>query len=145
MGNITTGQFLVMKSPCCVHLAHTECFKTWGTTSHTGSNVHCAYCRIPYPHQEVCFLCLETKDENENLSSTNCCQTTIHSECTKNLIDLLSVFYFDHTLECGQLTYCNCLWIQVSLLCFSNSYVFVNSKYHVQFSRIQDCPGLSQE
>ena len=27
---ITKGQFLVLKLPCCGHLVHTTCFKTWG-------------------------------------------------------------------------------------------------------------------
>ena len=30
---ITKGQFMVLKLPCCRHLTHTGCFKTWASTS----------------------------------------------------------------------------------------------------------------
>ena len=43
---ITKGQFLVLKLPCCGHYTHTECFKTWASTSHTESTVRWEYCRI---------------------------------------------------------------------------------------------------
>lgn len=58
---ITKRQFLLMKSPCCRHLVHAECFKTCSSAFHTGSNVRCAYCRTPYTHEEACFLCLHEK------------------------------------------------------------------------------------
>ena len=45
---ITKGQFMVFKLPCCGHHAHTECFKTWASHSHTESTVRCAYCRTTY-------------------------------------------------------------------------------------------------
>ena len=31
---ITKGQFMILKLPCCGHLVHTTCFKTWASTSH---------------------------------------------------------------------------------------------------------------
>ena len=111
MEEITKGQFLVMKSPCCGHLAHTACLKTWVSTSHVDSNVRCAYCRTPYPYEEVCFLCLEEK-KNEDLPCTNCCHTKIHSQCAIDLHFLVSSFTFDYSLECGGLTYCNSLWLK---------------------------------
>ena len=113
MENITKGQFLTMQLPCCGHLAHTECFKIWGTASHTESNVNCAYCRTPYPHQEVCFLCLKEINNDEDLTPTNCCHTLIHSQCATELLFLVSSLGFEHSLECGQLTDCNRLWLKV--------------------------------
>ena len=115
MEKITKGQFFVMKSPCCGPLSHTECFKTWGSTSHVYSNqanVHCAYCQTPYPYKEICFLCLQEK-KNEDPSCTNCCHTKLHWPCATDLLDLVSSLTFDYTLECGELTYCNSLWLEV--------------------------------
>ena len=39
MEKITKDQFLVIQLPCCGHYVHTECFKTWASTSHTESIV----------------------------------------------------------------------------------------------------------
>ena len=83
---ITKGQFMVLKLPCCGHLVHTCCFKTWASTSHKESVVHCAYCRTT---------------------------EKLHAECTTDLAVLLSLLTYDHTLECGQLTNCNRLWVGV--------------------------------
>ena len=44
---ITKGQFMVLKLPCCGHLVHTCCFKTWASTSHKESIVRCAYIAEP--------------------------------------------------------------------------------------------------
>ena len=66
---ITKGQFMVLKLPCCGHLTHTECFKTWASTSQKESVVHCAYCRTAYPYEDTCFLCLQEYTENSTAQS----------------------------------------------------------------------------
>ena len=108
---ITKGQFMVLKLPCCGHLTHTECFKTWASTSQKDSVVRCAYCRTAYPYEDTCFLCLQ--EYTENLNCTKCCHTKVHAECTTDLTVLLSLLTYKHTLECGQLTECNRLWVGV--------------------------------
>ena len=136
---ITKGQFMVLKLPCCGHLTHACCFKTWASTSQKDSIVHCAYCRTAYPYEDTCFLCLQEHAENlncakcchtkvhpyedtcflclqeytENLNCTKCCHTKVHAECTEDLTVLLSLLTHDHTLQCGQLTECNRLWVGV--------------------------------
>ena len=106
MEKITKGQFLVIQLPCCKHYVHTECFKTWASTSHTESTARCAYC------EDKCFLCLNNIND-ENLKCTNCCHTKIHSECSTDLTDLVLLLTYDFTLECGQLTNCNRFWVDV--------------------------------
>ena len=108
---ITKGQFMVFKLPCCGYLTHTECFKTWASTSQKESIIRCAYCRTAYPYEDTCFLCLQ--EYTEKLDWTKCCHMKVHVECTKDLIILLTLLTFEHTLECGQLTDCNCLWVGV--------------------------------
>ena len=108
---ITKGQFLVLKLPCCGHLAHTCCFKTWASTSNKEYVVHCAYCRTAYPYEDTCFLCLQ--EYSEKLNCATCCHTKLHAECTADLADLLSLLPYEHSLECGQLTECNRLWVGV--------------------------------
>lgn len=131
MENITKGQFLTMESLCCGHLAHTECFKTWGTASHTGSNVNCAYCRTPYLYQEVCFLFLKEINNDEDLTPTNCCHTLIHSQYATELLFLVSPLGFEYSLECGQLTDCNRLWLKYNYysMRFSNSTFYLIYKF----------------
>ena len=102
---ITKGQFMVFKLPCCGHHAHTECFKTRASHSHTESTVRCAYCRTTYRSEDTCFLCLEKY--TEKLNCTMCCHTKVHTKCTADLTVLLSLLTYEHTLECGQLTNCN--------------------------------------
>ena len=70
---ITKGQFMVLKLPCCGHLTHAGCFKTWASTSEKDSVVHCAYCRTVYPYEDTCFLCLQ--EYTEKLNCTKCCHT----------------------------------------------------------------------
>ena len=108
---ITRGQFLVFKLPCCRHYTRTECFKTWASTSHTESIVRCAYRITTYQYEDTSFLCLQ--EDTEKLNCTNCCHTKIHSECTTDITALLSLLTYDRTLECGQLTGCNCLWVHI--------------------------------
>ena len=108
---ITKGQFLVLKLPCCGHHVHTTCFKTWASTSHKESIVHCAYCRTAYPYEDTCFLCLQ--EYTENLNCTRCCHTKLHTECIEDLTALLQLLSYQHTLECRQLTECNRLWVSV--------------------------------
>ena len=108
---ITKGQFLVIQLPCCGHYVHTECFKTWASISHTESIVRCAYCRTPYPYEDKCFLCLQ--ENTKKTICTNCCHSKVHFDCTTDVIDLVILLNFEHTLECGQLVHCNCLWTGV--------------------------------
>ena len=63
---ITKGQFMVLNVPCSGHLVHTICFKTWASTSHKESVVHCVYCRTTYPYEDTCFLCLQEYSEKLN-------------------------------------------------------------------------------
>ena len=109
---ITKGQLLVIQLPCCGHYVHTECFKTWASTSHTESIVRCAYCRTIYRYEDKCFLCLNNIND-ENLKCTNSCHTKIHSECSTDLADLILLLADDFTLECGQLADCNRFWVDV--------------------------------
>ena len=108
---IAKGQFMVLKLPCGGHLTHTSCFKKWASTSHKKFVVHCAYCRTSYPYEDTCFLCLQ--EYTEKLSCTMCCHTKLHAECTADFAVLLSLLPYEHTLECGQLTECNRLWVGV--------------------------------
>ena len=110
---ITKRQLLAIHLPCCKHDVHADCFKTWASTSQTNSIVHCAHCRAVYHYKDKCFLCLNTMNNNENLTYTKCCHTKIHSKCKKELADLVTLLTFDHTLECGQIANCNSLWINV--------------------------------
>ena len=66
---ITKGQFMVLKLPCCGHLTHTSCFKTWASTSQKESIVHCAYCRTAYPYEDTCFLCYRNTPKNSTAQS----------------------------------------------------------------------------
>ena len=109
---ITKGHFLVAQLPCCRHYVHTVCFKTWASTSHAESTVCCAYCRTKYVYKDKCFLCLNNIN-SKNLKCTNCCHTTVHSKCSKDLTDIVTLLTFDHSLECGQLVDCNCLWLDI--------------------------------
>ena len=102
---ITKAQFMVFNLPCCGHLTHAECFKTWASTSQKESIVRCAYCRTAYPYEDTCFLCLQ--EYTEKLNCTKCCHTKVHAECTADLTVLLSLLTYKHTLECGQLADCN--------------------------------------
>ena len=108
---ITKGQFMIFRLPCCGHYTHTECFRTWASHSHTESTVRCAYCRIIYQYEDTCSLCLQKY--TEKLNCTTYCHAKVHTECTTDFTTLLSLLTYDHTLECGQLTNCNRLWVHV--------------------------------
>ena len=110
---IRKGQLMVIQLPCCNHYVHADCFKTWASTSHTESVVRCAYCRSIYHYEDKCFLCLSTIHDNENLTCTNCCHSKIHSECAKELNELVTLLTFEHSLECGHIVHCYSLWIDV--------------------------------
>ncbi len=84
---ITDKELFVMKTPCCRHIAHSSCFKTWAYASALNTSdesVRCAYSRTLYPHEEFCFLCLARMD-NETLLKTSCCFTTVHKKCLEDL------------------------------------------------------------
>ena len=99
---ITKRHFTILKLPCCRHLTHTECFKTWASASQKESVVRCAYCRTVYPYEDTCFLCLQ--EYTKKLTCTTCWHTKVYTECTAELTTLLSLLTYDHSLECGQLT-----------------------------------------
>ena len=94
-----------MNTPCCRQGAHCECFRYWAALSTVDGTVHCGYCRTLFPDNQLCFLWLEKKNNNEQLMITNCCHTTMRS--------VLSGLSFDVVLECGQAAYCECIWTDV--------------------------------
>ena len=108
---IMKGQFLVLKLPCCGHYTHTECFKTWALLSHKESTVRCAYCGTTYQYENTCFLYLQ--EYTKKLNCIMCCHTKVHTECTTDLTTLLLLLTHDHSLECGQLTGRNQVWVHV--------------------------------
>ena len=110
---ITKHQLLAIRLPCCKHYVHAECFKTWASTSQIESIVRCAHCRAIYLYKDKCFLCLNTMNNTDKLTCTNCCHTKIHSECKKELDALVTLLTFDHVLECGQIEDCDSLWINI--------------------------------
>ena len=109
---IEAEEVLAMNTPCCHQGAHCECFRYWAASSVVDETVRCGYCRTLFPDNELCFLCLEKKN-NEQLMITNCCHTTIHTECITRLRSVLSRLSIDVVLECGQATYCGCIWTDV--------------------------------
>ena len=66
-----------------------------------------------YFRQSTMFLCLQKKNDNEQLMITSCCYTTMHAECIMLVQSVLSRLSFDVVLECGQATYCGCIWTDV--------------------------------
>ena len=98
---IEAEEVLAMNTPCCHQGAHCECFRYWAASSVVDKTVRCGYCRTLFPDNELCFLCLEKKN-NEQLMITNCCHTTIHTECITRLRSVLSRLSIDVVLECGQ-------------------------------------------
>ena len=112
-GAIEAEELLVMDTPCCRQGAHCECFRYWAASSVVDETVRCGYCRTLFPDNQLCFLCLEKKNDNEQLMVTNCCHTTVHAECITLLRSVLSRLPFDVVLECGQVTYCGCIWTDV--------------------------------
>ena len=98
-------------------------FKTWASTSHTESILRCAYCRTIYHYKDKCFLRLNPLNYTNNLTSTNCCHTKIHSECKKELTELITLLTFDHTLECGQIA--NCTLDRRLIITYEQIYIYV--------------------
>ena len=110
--NIKNNDLFVTKTPCCRHNIHCKCFKRWAELSVTDDDtIRCAYCRTMYPYEEYCFLCLQKKTNNQRLMKTNCCQSTIHNRCVEDLLYILAHLSYEFTLECGQTSWCNCLWL----------------------------------
>ena len=94
---ITTKLAFVIETPCCGHLAHTECFRTWAESS-LNATIRCAYCRTEYKLKEKCFLCLKNIEDNDT-KCTNCCHSKVHTECASELEDLLTMLIFEHTAK----------------------------------------------
>ena len=102
----------VIQTPCCGHLAHAECFQNWAESNLNETSIRCAYCRAEYKTNERCFLCL-LKLNDEEIACTSCCHTKVHKDCAKELEDLDTMLLTEHTIECGQLNKCHCLWVNV--------------------------------
>ena len=113
--NVEKGELLTMTTECCKQSAHCKCVKTWAALSSLGTEetIQCAYCRTLFQHEEVCFLCLEKKKNDEEFIKTTCCQTTVHHKCIQDLQSALLPLPFEYVLECGQPIWCGCLWIAV--------------------------------
>ena len=103
---------LIIETPCCGHVTHTGCFQTWAESSLNASKIRCAYCRSAYDLEEICFLCIkDLKDADKKC--TSCCHSKVHTDCALELQELLTMLTFQHTIECGQLNHCHCIWIQL--------------------------------
>ena len=91
-------------TPCCNKKVHCSCFERWTATAITttgSTTVRCAYCRTIFPSEQLCFLCLKTKN-NEAVAKTQCCRTTIHRQCI-NVVQATSILptNSNYILECG--------------------------------------------
>ncbi|CAB3995022.1 Hypothetical predicted protein [Paramuricea clavata] len=109
---INGNELLAMTMHCCQQKAHCRCLQMWAT-HYIGTDietVRCGYCRAPFPDKELCYLCLQNKITGQELKKTRCCQTTIHKKCTEILNEILANLTFDFSLECGELTFCGCVW-----------------------------------
>jgi hypothetical protein len=100
-----------MTMQCCQQKAHCQCFQMWaaqynGTAIRT---VRCGYCRTLFLDKELCYLCLQNKNNGQDLNKTCCCQTTTHKDCTEILKETLARLTFEFSLECGELTFCGCI------------------------------------
>jgi hypothetical protein len=111
-GRIDGEELLAMTMECCHQKAHCQCFRMWAT-QYDGTSVgtvRCGYCRTLFPDKELCYLCLKKKENGQSLQQTSCCRTTIHKNCTETLQATLDRLMFEFSLECGEITYCGCLW-----------------------------------
>ena len=105
-------ELLAMTMQCCQQKAHCRCFQMWAV-QYNGTaigTVRCGYCRTPFPDKELCYLCFQNKNNGQELNKTWCCQTTIHKDCTEILKETLTKLTFEFSLECGELTFCECIW-----------------------------------
>ena len=109
---IEEKELLTRKTPCCGQSAHCGCFRVWAAVS-VNTIVRCAYCRATFPDEDLCFLCLKENKNHEKLVTTNCCQTNVHQHCIEDLRRVLLPLSFQFTLECGQPTWCGCIWTNI--------------------------------
>ena len=65
--SIEAEEVLAMNTPCCHQGAHCECFRHWAASSVVDGTVRCGYCRTLFPAINFVFLCLEKKNDNEQL------------------------------------------------------------------------------
>ena len=63
---VEAEEVLAMNTPCCHQGAHCECFRYWAASSVVDGTVSCGYCRTLFPDNELCFLCLEKKNNELN-------------------------------------------------------------------------------
>lgn len=83
-----------MKTPCCEHVVHCDCFKTWITQSYNNSSdftVRCGYCRAVYLNDEYCYLCLEKNTDHREVIQTMCCHFSHVNLVSPKLIGKLTV------------------------------------------------------
>ena len=100
-------------TPCCNQKVHCSCFERLAATTVTttrSTTVRCAYCRTIFPSEQLCFLSLKRK-RNEAVAKTQCCRTTIHRQCIKE-VQATSILptNSNYILECG---YCGCIWKKI--------------------------------
>jgi hypothetical protein len=81
-GQMDGEELLAMTVQCCQQKAHCRCFQMWAA-QYNGTaigTVRCGYCRTPFSDKELCYLCLQNKNNGQELNKTRCCQTTIHKD-----------------------------------------------------------------
>ena len=108
--DIKRNEQKAMNMCCCHQKAHTKCFREWAARSTTPGTVKCGYCRTIFPDKELCWLCLERKVDTEELQKTRCCETEVHKKCVETVRETFEQLTFNFTIECGEITYCGCLW-----------------------------------
>ena len=108
--DIEINEMLAMTMDCCRQRAHPECFRQWAARSTTPGTVRCGHCRTAFPDKELCWLCLEKKNEDEELQETDCCGTHVHKKCVDTVKETLKRLTYNFSIECGEITHCGCLW-----------------------------------
>ncbi len=108
--NIEKEELLAITMACCKKNTHPECFSTWTTHYKYRRTIRCRHCRAPFPYDELCYLCLRTKQHGHSLRPTECCETTVHTICADTLQETLNTLTFEFSLQCGNIITCKRLW-----------------------------------
>ncbi len=111
--DIGKEELLAITMSCCEQNAHSQCFATWTAHNKRRGTIRCGHCRTPFTYEELCYLCLRTKQHGQSLKSTECCKTTIHTICTDTLQETLNTLTFEFSLECGEIISCKSLWHKI--------------------------------
>ena len=106
-------ELLAMDTRCCHQGAYSECFKYCAASSVADETVRCGYCRTLFPDNQLCFLCLEKKNDNEQLVITNCYHTTVHAECIMLVRSVLSQLPLTSSWNADKLHTVGVLWTDV--------------------------------